>query len=160
MAETTREDFKSLLDVSTRGIYNSVRVQTLCMKAGSSIINISSISATRTEPRISLYGAAKAAISTLTTATVSEYGIKEIIINAVIPGVTISSCLLGVRKEYICPRVKATAFKSGAVSIEHARTIAFCLVKELVTSLELCLGAMEVTLVLQCCLASEVKRWD
>lgn len=130
MAETTTEDFDFSFDVNTKGIYNSMRAQIPQMKPGSSIVNISSISATRTEPGISLYGAAKAAISTLTTAAASEYGVQGIRINAVAPGVTLSSRLLSVGKEYIEPGISATALKRGAQPIELARTIAFLLSDE------------------------------
>lgn len=100
------------------------------MKSGSAIVNMSSISATRTEPGISLYGAAKAAVSTLTTATASEYGVKGIRVNAIAPGVTLSPRLLSLHKSYIDPGVNVTALKRGAQPIEQAKAIAFLLSEE------------------------------
>lgn len=130
MAETTTFDFNQSFDTNTRGVYHSMRAMIPHLKPGSSIVNVSSISAQRTEPGISLYGASKAAINTLTTATASEYGPKGIRVNAVAPGVTLSARLLAVADQYIKPGVDVTALKRGGEPLEIAYPIAFLLSDE------------------------------
>lgn len=130
MADTTTADFDLSFDVNTRGVFNCMRAQIPHMKPGSSIVNVSSTAATRSEPRISLYSAAKAAINSLTTAAAAEYGGKGIRVNAVAPGITLSARLLSVGQEYIEPCVNDTALQRAAQPIEIAKNIAFLLSDE------------------------------
>ena len=130
MADTVTEDFDLSVDVNIRGVYYCMRSQLPHMKPGSAIVNMSSISATQTEPGISLYGASKAAISTLSTAAATEYGPEGIRVNAIATGVTLSRRLLSVAKEYVEPGVQATALKRGAKPMEQAQTIVFLLSDE------------------------------
>jgi NAD(P)-dependent dehydrogenase (short-subunit alcohol dehydrogenase family) len=130
MAETVPEDFDFSINMNTRGVYNCMRSQIPHMQAGGSIVNMSSISATQTEPGISLYGASKAAISTLSTATASEYGAQGIRVNAIATGLTLSKRLLSVAKEYVEAGIQATALKRGAKPMEQAQTIVFLLSDE------------------------------
>ncbi|KAK5024666.1 hypothetical protein LTS07_008512 [Exophiala sideris] len=130
LADTLTEDFNFSIDMNTRGVYNCMRSQIPHMASGSAIVNMSSISATQTEPGISLYGASKAAISTMSTATATEYGPKGIRVNAIATGLTLSKRLLSVAKEYVEPGIQATALKRGATPMEQAQTIAFLLSDE------------------------------
>jgi NAD(P)-dependent dehydrogenase (short-subunit alcohol dehydrogenase family) len=130
MADTATEDFNFSIDMNTRGVYYCMRSQIPHMKLGSAIVNMSSISATQTEPGISLYGASKAAISTLSTATATEYGPQGIRVNAIATGLTLSKRLMSVAKEYVEPGIQATALKRGAKPMEQAQTIAFLLSDE------------------------------
>ena len=130
LADTVTEDFNFSIDVNTRGVYYCMRSQIPHMKSGSAIVNMSSISATQTEPGISLYGASKAAISTMSTAAATEYGPKGIRVNAIATGLTLSRRLLSVAKEYVEPGIQATALKRGATPMEQAQTIAFLLSDE------------------------------
>ncbi|EXJ75905.1 uncharacterized protein A1O5_00413 [Cladophialophora psammophila CBS 110553] len=130
MADTVTEDFDFSIDMNTRGVYYCMRSQIPHMKSGSAIVNMSSISATQTEPGISLYGASKAAISTLSTATATEYGPKGIRVNAIATGLTLTRRLLSVAKEYVEPGIQATALKRGAKPMEQAHTIVFLLSDE------------------------------
>lgn len=129
-ADTATKDFDFAIDMNTRGVYYCMREQIARMGSGASIVNMSSTSATRTETGISLYGASKAAISTMSTATASEYGPKGIRVNAIATGLTLSRRLLSVAKEYVEPGIQATALKRGAQPIEQAQTIAFLLSDE------------------------------
>ncbi|KAJ9608023.1 hypothetical protein H2200_007011 [Cladophialophora chaetospira] len=130
MADTVTEDFDFSINMNTRGVYYCMRSQIPQMKSGSAIVNMSSISATQTEPGISLYGASKAAISTLSTATATEYGPKGIRVNAIATGLTLSKRLQSVGKEYVEPGIQATALKRGAKPIEQAQVIVFLLSDE------------------------------
>ena len=130
MADTLTEDFDFSINMNTRGVYFCMRSQIPHMKSGSAIVNMSSISATQTEPGISLYGASKAAISTLSTATATEYGPSGIRVNAIATGLTLSRRLLSVAKEYVEPGIQATALKRGAKPMEQAQVIVFLLSDE------------------------------
>jgi NAD(P)-dependent dehydrogenase (short-subunit alcohol dehydrogenase family) len=130
MADTVTKDFNFSIDMNTRGVYYCMRSQIPHMKAGSAIVNMSSISATQTEPGISLYGASKAAISTMSTATATEYGPQGIRVNAIATGLTLSRRLMSVAQEYVEPGIQATALKRGATPMEQAQVIAFLLSDE------------------------------
>src|SRR3954468_11082817 len=56
------------------------------MKPGSSIVNVSSIHALETEPRVASYAAAKAALLSLTRSAALEGKPKGIRVNVVLPG--------------------------------------------------------------------------
>ncbi|KEF52367.1 uncharacterized protein A1O9_11608 [Exophiala aquamarina CBS 119918] len=130
LADTVPEDFDFSINVNTRGVYNCMRSQIPAMKTGAAIVNMSSISATKTESGISLYGASKAAVSTLSTAAATEYGPKGIRVNAIATGLTLSKRLLSVAKEYVDPGIQATALKRGATPMEQAQVILFLLSDE------------------------------
>lgn len=61
------------------------------MMRGGSIINISSIAATAPSPSAAWYGAAKAAIESLTTSMATEWGKFGIRVNAISPGLVITA---------------------------------------------------------------------
>ncbi|KAL6244273.1 hypothetical protein RBB50_008515 [Rhinocladiella similis] len=130
LTDTATEDFNFSIDMNTRGVYNCMRTQIPLMKSGSAIVNMSSISATQTEPGISLYGSSKAAISTMSTAAATEYGSNGIRVNAIATGLTLSRRLLSVAKEYVEPGIQATALKRGAKPMEQAQVIVFLLSDE------------------------------
>jgi len=56
------------------------------MKNGGSIVNVSSVHAVETTPRVAPYAAAKAALLSLTRSAAIEGGPKNIRVNAVLPG--------------------------------------------------------------------------
>lgn len=130
VADTNITDFDYSFNVNTKGVYNCMRAQIPQMKPGSSIVNMSSIASIQPEVGIGLYGASKAAISTLSTAAACEYGERGIRVNAIATGVTLSQRLLNVAKEYVEPGIAATVLKRGARPIEQAYTIAFLLSDE------------------------------
>ncbi|KPI36701.1 3-oxoacyl-[acyl-carrier-protein] FabG [Cyphellophora attinorum] len=130
LADTVTEDFDFAINMNTRGVYNCMRAQIPLMKSGSAILNMSSISATQTEPGISLYGSSKAAISTMSLAAATEYGSTGIRVNAIATGLTLSRRLMNVAKEYVEPGIQATALKRGATPMEQAQVIAFLLSDE------------------------------
>ena len=82
--EVTPEDWDSMLDVNTRGVFFlSQKIRPL-MKRGS-IINISSINATNPARQLAHYGASKAAVEMLTRSQAQAYG-PDVRVNCIAPG--------------------------------------------------------------------------
>ena len=64
-------------------------------QAGGSVINISSIAAFSAMPNSSIYSATKAAVEQITRALAKELGARNIRVNAVAPGTTLTEALRG-----------------------------------------------------------------
>jgi NAD(P)-dependent dehydrogenase (short-subunit alcohol dehydrogenase family) len=84
--ETTSDDWNRILHVDLLGAFYFTKFAFLKMKAGGSIINISSIHALETTPMVSTYAAAKAALLSLTRSSSIEGKPKGIRVNAILPG--------------------------------------------------------------------------
>ena len=130
MADTSIRDFEFSFDVNTKGVYNCMRAQLPHLQRGSSIINVSSISAIRVMPGLSLYGASKAAVGSLTAAAATEYGPEGIRVNAIAPGITLTPPVLTVGRQYLQPSIEAAPLKRAAEPVEISKVIAFLLSDE------------------------------
>jgi NAD(P)-dependent dehydrogenase (short-subunit alcohol dehydrogenase family) len=86
IVEQTGEDFLKILNVDLLGAFYFTRQAFLRMKPGGAIVNVSSIHAVETEPLVSSYAAAKAALLSLTRSSALEGKPKGIRINAILPG--------------------------------------------------------------------------
>jgi NAD(P)-dependent dehydrogenase (short-subunit alcohol dehydrogenase family) len=84
--EQTEDDWRKVLSVDLLGAFFFIRQAFLKMKAGGSIVNVSSIHAVETEPMIAPYAAAKTALLSLTRSAAIEGKPKGIRVNAVLPG--------------------------------------------------------------------------
>lgn len=85
---TDQRAFDKILDVNLRGPFELCKRVYPIMKArgGGSIINISSIGGVTPEAGIGIYSASKAAILNLTQAMAQDWGVDNIRINAICPG--------------------------------------------------------------------------
>lgn len=84
--EQTAQDWERILNVDLMGAFFFTKHAFLKMKAGSAIINISSIHAIETTPMVACYAAAKAALLSLTRSAAIEAKEKGIRVNAILPG--------------------------------------------------------------------------
>jgi NAD(P)-dependent dehydrogenase (short-subunit alcohol dehydrogenase family) len=84
--ELTGEDFFRVLSVDLLGAFFFTKQAFLRMKPGGTIVNVSSIHARETQPLVSAYAAAKAALLSLTRSASLEGKAKGIRVNAVLPG--------------------------------------------------------------------------
>ena len=84
--EQTAEDWQSVLGVDLMGAFFFTKQAFLKMKAGGTIVNVSSVHAVETEPLVAPYAAAKAALLSLTRSAALEGKPKGIRVNAVLPG--------------------------------------------------------------------------
>ena len=83
--DSTDEDWDLVMGVNARGVFNACRAFIPTMRAGSSIINIGSISGNVADPSMALYNASKAFVHGLTRSIAVDHG-PEIRCNAICPG--------------------------------------------------------------------------
>ena len=86
ITEQTGEDFLKILNVDLLGAFYFTKQAFLHMKPGSAIVNVSSVHAVETEPLVSSYAAAKAALLSLTRSAALEGKPLGIRVNAILPG--------------------------------------------------------------------------
>lgn len=84
--EQTAEDWQGVLGVDLMGAFFFIKQAFLKMKAGGTVVNVSSIHAVQTEPLVAPYAAAKTALLSLTRSASLEGKPKNIRVNAVLPG--------------------------------------------------------------------------
>jgi NAD(P)-dependent dehydrogenase (short-subunit alcohol dehydrogenase family) len=86
ITEQTGDDFLKILNVDLLGAFYFTRQAFQRMKPGGAIVNVSSVHAVETEPLVSCYAAAKAALLSLTRSSALEGKPLGIRINAILPG--------------------------------------------------------------------------
>lgn len=86
ITEQTGEDFLKILNVDLLGAFYFTKQAFLRMKPGGAIVNVSSVHAVETEPLVSSYAAAKAALLSLTRSSALEGKTLGIRVNAILPG--------------------------------------------------------------------------
>jgi NAD(P)-dependent dehydrogenase (short-subunit alcohol dehydrogenase family) len=86
-----REDqWDRVVDLNLKWTFFAAQAAARAMTRGGSIVNITSRSASRANPRTGHYGAAKAAIENLTLTMAAEWGHLGIRVNAVAPGMVMT----------------------------------------------------------------------
>ncbi|GEK33786.1 SDR family oxidoreductase [Kurthia sibirica] len=83
----TFPNWQHIIAVNTTSIFFMMKHALPHMEAGSAIVNIASIAGMKGQKLVAAYTASKSAVIGLTKATATEYGRKNIRINAVAPGV-------------------------------------------------------------------------
>jgi meso-butanediol dehydrogenase/(S,S)-butanediol dehydrogenase/diacetyl reductase len=86
LTDLTADDWRRVLGVDLLGAFYFVKQAFLHMKPGGSIVNVASIHAIETEPKVAPYAAAKAAVVSLTRSAAIEGKPRGIRVNAVLPG--------------------------------------------------------------------------
>jgi NAD(P)-dependent dehydrogenase (short-subunit alcohol dehydrogenase family) len=86
LEQQTGEDWQRILGVDLLGAFYFIKQAFLRMPAGGAIVNVASVHAIETEPMVSSYAAAKAAMLSLTRSAALEGKPKGIRVNAVLPG--------------------------------------------------------------------------
>ena len=86
IAATTEQQFDSIIDIHFKGVFFLTQHALPLLRDGGRIVNISSGLARFSLPGSSVYGAAKAAIETLTRYQAKELGARGIAVNVVAPG--------------------------------------------------------------------------
>ncbi|MEP1330477.1 SDR family oxidoreductase [Pseudophaeobacter sp.] len=85
VTDSTDEDWDMVMGVNARGVFNLCRAFIPIMSAGSSIINIGSISGNVADPSMALYNASKAFVHGLTRSIAVDHG-PDVRCNAICPG--------------------------------------------------------------------------
>jgi NAD(P)-dependent dehydrogenase (short-subunit alcohol dehydrogenase family) len=86
IAATTEQQFDSIIDIHFKGVFFLTQHALPLLRDGGRIVNISSGLARFSLPGSSVYGAAKAAVETLTRYQAKELGARGIAVNVVAPG--------------------------------------------------------------------------
>ena len=130
MFQMTRdEDARDLFETNVFGVINVMRAaakQMMRQRAGS-IVNVSSTAAIDANVGRSVYGATKAAVSTLTKGAARELGPIGIRVNAVAPGITETDMLQSMSTDVIKEIEESLDLRRRAQPSEIAAVIAFLL---------------------------------
>ena len=86
LEEHTATDWMRSFEVDVLGAFYFTKCAFAAMKAGGTIVNVSSIHATETTPNVAAYAASKAAILSLTRSASIEGKPRGLRVNAVLPG--------------------------------------------------------------------------
>jgi NAD(P)-dependent dehydrogenase (short-subunit alcohol dehydrogenase family) len=86
LVDLTPDDWRHLLGVDLMGAVHFTTLALRHMGRGGAIVNVSSVHAVETSPRVAPYAAAKAALLSLTRSTALEGRARGIRANAVLPG--------------------------------------------------------------------------
>lgn len=82
----TEDLYRSVFDVNVLGILNVTAASLAYLRAGSAIVNFSSVDAFTVSPGQLVYGASKAAVVMVTKATALELAPRRIRVNGIAPG--------------------------------------------------------------------------
>lgn len=133
MTEVKEEDFDLLQSVNYKGIWVAMKAEIKAMlnTAGTgAIVNNSSIGSFRGNPGLSVYGATKRAVNSLTETAAIEYGPSGIRVNAIAPGTTMTEMieqLIAQEPEIIEKSNSLTPLRRAADPYEIAQAAAWLL---------------------------------
>jgi NAD(P)-dependent dehydrogenase (short-subunit alcohol dehydrogenase family) len=107
MTEISTEEWDRVMRVNVRGVWQCAKAAIPAMerRGGGAIVNIATNRVFKGFPNLLHYDASKGAVLAMTKAMAAELGPRNIRVNAVAPGLTLSENLL--RKEGIAEREKA-----------------------------------------------------
>ncbi|XP_030380793.1 L-xylulose reductase [Scaptodrosophila lebanonensis] len=88
--QLTEQDFDAQFDVNIKAVFNVTQAVLPLLRDGASIVNVSSIAATRSFAGHTAYSATKAALDSLTQSLALELGPRKIRVNAVNPTVVLT----------------------------------------------------------------------
>ncbi|OAL27822.1 hypothetical protein AYO20_09675 [Fonsecaea nubica] len=128
LTETSDKDWEFVMGVNATGCFNCLRAQLRVMESGSSIVNCASISGFKGTSNSSAYTAAKHAVVGLTRVAAREYGLKNIRVNAITPGLVETPLTTGLEQKMgITFPFSQTALNRKSQPTEQANTIVFLL---------------------------------
>jgi NAD(P)-dependent dehydrogenase (short-subunit alcohol dehydrogenase family) len=125
--EVTAEEYDDLTSVHLRGtLLADTHAARVMAPAGGAIVNFSSVASLGVDEKISAaYSAAKAGINALTRALAVQYGPRNIRVNAVAPGFTLSTKNLAVPADIMRQLAGRAALGRAGRSEEQAYVAAF-----------------------------------
>ncbi|WP_067726162.1 SDR family NAD(P)-dependent oxidoreductase [Oceanobacillus damuensis] len=88
LPDVSLEEWEKVMDINIKGVFLGMKYAIPKMKSGSSIINTASIAGIKGQKLVSAYSASKSGVITLTKTAATEFGRKNIRVNAIAPGIT------------------------------------------------------------------------
>jgi len=121
------ETYTQTFDVNLRAPYflTAALAPAMLAKGDGSIINVSSLTARKGVPGMSVYGASKAALEALTRSWAAEFSHQGVRVNAVIPGPTRTEYVMSHTGELEPQMADLTMLKRMADATEIAEVVVF-----------------------------------
>jgi 3-oxoacyl-[acyl-carrier protein] reductase len=114
------------MSINTRGTFNMLRLAATRLRQGGRIVNFSTSAIGLAMPGYAVYGAAKAAIETMTNIFAKEMRGKGISVNAVAPGPTATDLFLDGKPDELVKRLaQAAPLERLGTPEDIAHTVAF-----------------------------------
>lgn len=88
LPDVSLEEWEKVMDINIKGVFLGMKYAIPKMTSGSSIINTASIAGIKGQKLVSAYSASKSGVITLTKTAATEFGRKNIRVNAIAPGIT------------------------------------------------------------------------
>lgn len=85
--DVSLEEWQKVIAINLTGVFLGMKYAIPSLEPGSSIVNIASIAGIKGQKLVSPYSASKSGVMTLTKTAATEFGRKNIRVNAVAPGV-------------------------------------------------------------------------
>jgi NAD(P)-dependent dehydrogenase (short-subunit alcohol dehydrogenase family) len=97
LSEWTDVDWEQVMAVNAKGVFNGLAsvLPTMIARQSGVVLNIGSVSAVKSVPGLSVYGASKAAVTALTRTAALEAGPHGVRVNELQPGPTLTPMVAG-----------------------------------------------------------------
>ena len=126
LADTDDALYERIMSINTRGTFNMLRLAATRLRQGGRIVNFSTSAIGLAMPGYAVYGAAKAAIETMTNIFAKEMRGKGISVNAVAPGPTATDLFLDGKPAELVERLaKAAPLERLGTPEDIANLVAF-----------------------------------
>jgi len=126
VADTDDALYERIFSINTRGTFNMLRLAATRLRQGGRIVNFSTSAIGLAMPGYAVYGAAKAAVETMTNIFAKEMRGKGISVNAVAPGPTATDLFLDGKPAELVERLaKAAPLERLGTPEDIAHTVAF-----------------------------------
>ena len=126
LADTSDELYEHIFSINTRGTFHMLRLAATRLRQGGRIVNFSTSAIGLAMPGYAIYGAAKAAVETMTNIFAKEMRGKGISVTAVAPGPTATELFLDGKPAELVERLaKAAPLERLGTPEDIANTVAF-----------------------------------
>lgn len=98
LPDVSLEEWEQVMDINITGVFLGMKYVIPKMEPGSSIVNTASIAGIKGQKLVSAYSASKSSVIALTKTAATEFGRKNIRVNAIAPGITDTNMVEGWRK--------------------------------------------------------------
>ncbi|UJL45523.1 glucose 1-dehydrogenase [Virgibacillus sp. NKC19-16] len=126
MPDVSLEEWQKVIDVNLNGVFLGMKFAIPQMEAGSSIINTASIAGIKGQKLVSAYSASKSSVIALSKTAATEFGRKNIRVNAIAPGIIDTNMVGEWKKTEKWPVLStANALKRIGKPVEIANAVLF-----------------------------------